>query len=227
MQPSPAGTIDFERNQRPVDSRRATTPIRRKENPIKHHQPPEPEQEAQPRDGPRIYVASLSDYNAGHLHGQWIDADQPTDDLANAITEMLRRSAEPGAEEWAIHDYQGFGPLHLGEYTALPIISAIALGIAEHGPAFAAWADHVDQDPERLPQFGDAYRGRWASIEAYVEELLDCLGATAALAAIPDWLQPHVSLDLAGFARDLRLSGDIWTSPAAGGQVDVFDGTVD
>lgn len=194
---------------------------------MKHDQQPEPEQEARPRDGPLIYVASLSDYNAGYLHGEWIDADQPTNDLASAIAEMLTGSAEPGAEEWAIHDYQGFGPLHLGEYTALPVISAIALGIAEHGPAFAAWADHVDQDPERLPQFTDAYRGRWASVEAYVEELLDSLGATDALAASPDWLQSYVSLDLAGFARDLTLSGDIWTSQAAEGQVDIFDGTVE
>ncbi len=191
-----------------------------------HDQPPEPEQEVRPRDGPRIYVASLSDYNAGHLHGDWIDADQSADDLASAIAEMLTRSAEPGAEEWAIHDYQGFGPLHLSEYTALPIISAIAHGIAEHGPAFAAWADHVDQDPEQLPQFTSAYRGRWASVEAYAEELLDSLGATEALAAVPDWLQSHVSLDVAGFARDLTLSGDIWTSVAGDGQVDVFDGTI-
>lgn len=32
-------------------------------------------------DGPRIYVASLSDYNAGTLHGKWIDADQSAEDI--------------------------------------------------------------------------------------------------------------------------------------------------
>jgi len=27
-------------------------------------------------DTPRIYVACLAAYNAGKLHGEWIDADQ-------------------------------------------------------------------------------------------------------------------------------------------------------
>ena len=56
----------------------------------------------------RIYVASLSDYNAGILHGTWIDFAQLTDldDLRAAIAAMLATSptakAAPGqpAEEW-------------------------------------------------------------------------------------------------------------------------------
>ena len=42
----------------------------------------------------RIYVASLSDYNAGILHGTWIDFDQLTDldDLRAAIATMLATS---------------------------------------------------------------------------------------------------------------------------------------
>lgn len=55
----------------------------------------------------RIYVASLSDYNAGILHGTWIDFAQLTDldDLRAAIAAMLATSptakAAPGqpAEE--------------------------------------------------------------------------------------------------------------------------------
>ena len=39
---------------------------------------------------------------------------------------MLARSPMPGAEEWAIHDYEGFGPLRLGEYEDLGTISQIA-----------------------------------------------------------------------------------------------------
>ena len=37
---------------------------------------------------PRIYVASLSDYNAGHLHGRWIDADQDPDAIREEIAAM-------------------------------------------------------------------------------------------------------------------------------------------
>lgn len=54
--------------------------------------------------GPRIYVASLSDYNAGRLHGSWLDANQPVDQLNDGVQAMLASSTEPLAEEYAIHD---------------------------------------------------------------------------------------------------------------------------
>jgi antirestriction protein len=53
---------------------------------------------------PRIYVACLSAYNNGHLHGWWIDADQEPDALWLDIEEMLADSPMDDAEEWAIHD---------------------------------------------------------------------------------------------------------------------------
>lgn len=45
-------------------------------------------------DTPRIYVASLSDYNAGRLHGEWIDATQELDDIWAEIHAMLAKSPE-------------------------------------------------------------------------------------------------------------------------------------
>ena len=62
-------------------------------------------------DTPRIYVASLADYNSGRLRGRWIDADQPAEAIREQIVEMLAESNEPIAEEWAIHDYENFGDL--------------------------------------------------------------------------------------------------------------------
>ena len=50
---------------------------------------------------PYVYIASLSDYNNGTLHGVWIFADQEADDIQEEISEMLAASADPGAEEWA------------------------------------------------------------------------------------------------------------------------------
>lgn len=48
---------------------------------------------------PRIYVASLSDYNAGHLHGRWIDLDgldaSDDDAVMEDIAAMLRASQYP------------------------------------------------------------------------------------------------------------------------------------
>src|SRR5713101_9164870 len=92
--------------------------------------PERPEQhEARREDHPRIYVASLSDYNAGRLHGAWINANQEPEELQAAISAMLAKSKEPIAEEWAIHDYEGFEPLRLSEYESIEHVSRIAHGI--------------------------------------------------------------------------------------------------
>jgi hypothetical protein len=49
----------------------------------------------------------------GRLHGEWIDADQSADAIYEDVKRMLAASPEPGAEEWAIPDYEGFGELRL------------------------------------------------------------------------------------------------------------------
>lgn len=179
--------------------------------------------EREPRQRPRIYVASLSDYNDGVLHGAWIHADQEVEELYVAVGSKLEASRQPGAEEWAIHDYEGFGPLRLGEYESLETISRLGLGIAEHGLAFAAWAELVVHVADDLGRFEEAYRGHWPSVKAYAEELLDDVGATEALKAIPEWLQPYMTINTAGLARDLQLGGDIQTVEGDGG-VWVFEG---
>ena len=81
---------------------------------------------------PRIYVASLADYNDGRLHGAWIDAAQDVQALRRCIQNMLDASPSPGAEEWAIHDYEGFEFVQLSEFESIETVSRAALGIAEH-----------------------------------------------------------------------------------------------
>jgi antirestriction protein len=188
------------------------------------HQRTEPAAERARQVEPRIYAASLSDYNAGHLHGTWIDAAVDIDELWAGVQAMLAASPTPGAEEWAIHDYEGFGPVHLGEYEDLTTVAQIARGIAEHGPAFAHWAALIDTtDTDELARFDDTYLGEYESIEAYAEALLDDLGYPDLIErASPEHLQPYVHLDVEAFARDLELSGDITTSDTDGG-VYVFD----
>ena len=174
---------------------------------------------------PRIYVASLSDYNAGRLHGRWIEAAQDDKDLWAEVRDMLRASPEPVAEEWAIHDYEGFGPLRLGEYEDLRMVAKVARGVAEHGPAYVHWAAIVGiHDPNELDRFCDTYLGHAESVEAHAEELLEDLGWSDELleGVVPEFLKPYVHLDVEAFARDLELSGDITTSEGDGG-VYVFD----
>src|SRR5882672_6047171 len=113
-----------------------------------HEQEHAPERE--PNTQPRIYVASLSDYNAGRLHGVWLDANQDVEELQVAVDAMLKKSHEPSAEEYAVHDYEDFGPVRLGEYTSLEIVAAVARGLVEHGRPFGHWAEYVDCQADEL-----------------------------------------------------------------------------
>ncbi len=192
-----------------------------------HEDAAERRPETKPHVQPRIYVASLSDYNAGRLHGVWLDADVDEETLHEGVRSMLASSSEPLAEEYAIHDYENFGPLRVGEFDSLDNVSRIGQGIAAHGMAFAHWASLVGSgNAEILERFEDAYRGHWENLEAYADSLIDDLGLHEAVGrAVPEFLAAYVHVDTAGFARDLELSGDITTSVGDGG-VYVFEGTV-
>lgn len=176
---------------------------------------------------PRIYVASLSDYNNGILHGEWIDATQEPDQLDEAITAMLARSpSDPHAEEFAIHDYENFGTCPIGEYDSLDWISVVARGIDEHGLAFAAWAEQCGDDQERLARFDDAYLGAYDSLTDYAEQLLDDLGLGRIIDEhVPESLQAYVTIDARGFANDLVQGGDVTVVSNADG-VWAFEGMI-
>lgn len=162
-----------------------------------------PPKEHEQEERPRIYVASLSDYNAGRLHGTWVDADQDTEAVESAITAMLADSPEPRAEEWAIHDYEHFGPLNLSEYESIEHVAAIARGMHEHGMAFAHWADYLgSSELQRLEVFDDHYRGSYGSLTEFAEELLDDSGIDIDSLG-PEHLSPYISFDVDAFARDL------------------------
>jgi antirestriction protein len=183
-----------------------------------------PEQkEAINEDEPRIYVASLSDYNAGRLHGAWINANQDTEDIEEDIKKMLTRSKEPIAEEWAIHDYEGFGPLYLSEYESIDHISRLSLGIVEHGIAFAHWANFLGSSQwDYLERFNEAFQGQWSTTVEFAESLLDDLGIDID-SMVDDRLLPYVNFDLDAFARD--LSYDFHIVEDDNGGVYVFDNT--
>jgi antirestriction protein len=175
-------------------------------------------------DAPRVWVGSLSDYVAGYLHGEWLDADLDADELAAAVQFILKNSHELDAEEYGVFDYDGFGEAAglLGEYPSLATVARVAQGIAEHGQAFAAWAAYVGpEQAELLDRFEDHYLGEWESMEAYAENLLDESEAYRVIDEAPEWLRPYLELDVAGYARD--LSFDLHVVDAHGSRVWVFD----
>jgi len=172
---------------------------------------------------PEIWVGSLSDYNNGRLHGVWLDATLDPDELHDAIQFMLRNSYERDAEEWAIMDYGDFGGLNLGEYASVEVVSAVAKGIAEHGPAFAAWVEYVGTaNPDELERgFENAYLGAYESMEAYVKNQLEEGDAYRFMEYVPEWLQPYVEVDTDMLAQDMGF--DLHVVEQSNGEVWVFD----
>lgn len=189
-------------------------------------QPQRPEGGERPAEtpGPRIWAGALADYNNGLLRGEWLDAAVEDDELREAVQAILARSPTPGAEEFAILDYEGFGKLRLGESERLELVAEVARGIVQHGLAFAAWAELHDCDPSMLHNFQDSYLGAYESRQAWAQSIVDDYDVERSISAsLPDWLARHVRIDLAGIAYDLQVSGDVWVEDNPDGGVWVFD----
>ena len=161
----------------------------------------------------RIYVASLSDYNAGNLLGAWIDCEgKDADELQDEVNEILRASKYPNvtvedpdtgkrvpsAEEFAIHDHEGFGSL-VEEYTPLSEVADIVEAIegADNADALLAYADYLGDFQEAVSNFEDAYNGEWDSEQAFAEDFVEsCYTLEDPLA---------MYFDYEAFARDLFM----------------------
>lgn len=186
----------------------------------------------------RIYVADLAAYNAGTLHGVWIDADQDADAIEAEVKAMLRASKYPNicvtcpdcsgplsvadradpavtpcstcggtavvtsAEEWAVHDHEGFGRL-VGESTSFADVAALAAALREHGEAFRLFLENGEEMPEAVERFEEAYCGEWDSERDYAEDYID---STGMLDGVNDTLRNYFDYD--AFTRDLFM--DYW-----------------
>lgn len=125
----------------------------------------------------RIYVASLSAYNAGTLHGEWIDADQTADEIWAEVQAMLAECPENNrhgcpSEEWAIHDFEGFGSWSPDESESFETVAQMAELIEEHGEAFTIYAEDVGFEAA-AENFAEAYHGQWESGAAFAENWYD------------------------------------------------------
>jgi antirestriction protein len=179
---------------------------------------------------PQIWVGSLADYNNGDLHGEWLDAARDPDEIHADIQAILARgpAASRGetAEEWGIFDYDGFGSLRIGEYESIEDVARLAAGIAEHGSAFAAWAEAIGPDHATGEDFTEAYCGHFDSAADYAEQLVDDIeGDNVLEKAVPEWLQPYIEIDFEALGNDLELGGDIFTAPAEDGGIYVYNAT--
>lgn len=62
---------------------------------------------------------SRTAHNSGRLHGVWLDATLDLEDVQSQVNAMLAASPVANAEEYAIHDHEGFGSFSVGEYAGL------------------------------------------------------------------------------------------------------------
>ncbi|UGQ22251.1 antirestriction protein ArdA [Brucella anthropi] len=164
---------------------------------------------------PRIYVACLAAYNNGCLHGAWIDADQDAGEIRDEIAAMLARSPIEHAEEYAIHDYEGFKSVTISEYASIDTVARMGAFIAEHGALGAGLLEQFSGDMDQAESIlQDCYLGQFPKLADYMEEL------TTESVTIPDALRYYVDWD--AMARDAEMAGEFFTIETAYGEVHVF-----
>lgn len=159
-------------------------------------------------DTPKIYVACLAAYNSGYLHGIWCDATQDEDGIYKDIYDMLAKSPVEGGEEWAIHDYSGFGDARLDEYESIPHVVKLAEFIDKHGELGATLlGDYSIDDAQTLLE--DQYHGAYDSEVDFAQFIFEeCYSD-----AIPKNLFYYI--DHEAFSRDLFMS-DYFSMEAQG-----------
>jgi antirestriction protein len=163
---------------------------------------------------PRIYVACLAAYNSGVLHGAWI-AVEDEDAVWAAIRAMLKASPEPMAEEFAIHDYEGFGGVEIAEYAGIAKVVETAAFLRARGELGALVLAEVGGDLDAAgAALDDQYHGVFASLADYFQAM------TEETTVIPENLRLYI--DYEAMARDARLNGEVFTVQIAHDVVHVF-----
>lgn len=172
---------------------------------------------------PRIYAASLSDYNNGILHGSWIDlAGKSADDIGAEIQKMLdaspaaKRYGDP-AEEWAIHDSEGCGKL--SENPDLDDLEAIGNADPETLPLLLELVSggYASDLADAIKFHEENYRGQFKTLEDYAEEYLNDTGA---FEGAPDLCRQYFNFE--AFSRDLELGGDVFTIETGHQEIHVY-----
>ena len=161
----------------------------------------------------RIYVACLAAYNSGILHGAWIDADQDASAIRDEIRTMLAASPEEYAEEWAIHDYEGFEGVEISESHGIDALVEITEFLAEHGAKGGKLVEFFGNIEGARNAMQYHYAGEYKSVEDFAQEI------TEETTEIPEALQYYI--DYEAMARDLEIN-DVFTIETGFEEIHVF-----
>lgn len=169
---------------------------------------------------PKIYVADLAAYNAGHLRGEWLclSSYQNAEHLRHAISSLLETwDEEPLSgvcgpiEEFRIDDYEGIPsaliPRHGGIDTE-NVMAYVRLCDLEDTGAAKAFIEaefHRETPPEEWPRaFQEHYLGTFSSLEEWARRRLE---STGFFSGVPEAMARY--FDFEAYARDARLGGDV------------------
>ena len=164
----------------------------------------------------RIYVADLAAYNAGKLHGIWIDASKDLEEIIDDVEKMLSKSPVENAEEYAIHDHEGFEGYDLSEFTSLKRVNEMAWFIEEHGKIAGELLNYFGGDlveAERMME--ENYSGLYDSLEDFARDMSEDV-----IEEVPHRLAMYI--DFGSMGKDMELSGDILTFETRLDEVHVF-----
>jgi len=163
----------------------------------------------------RVYLACLAAYNNGHLHGRWIDAAMGEAHILEQTKAMLKASPMEEAEEWAIHDYEGFEGASLSEYASFETVAALAEFIEEHaalgGELVSYYGGNLEDAQTRMAE----YVGEYESLEDYARQYTEDCGTQ-----IPESLENYI--DYAAMGRDMEINGGFISIETAHDEIHIF-----
>ncbi|MCB1591203.1 MAG: antirestriction protein ArdA [Alphaproteobacteria bacterium] len=161
----------------------------------------------------KIYVACLASYNNGILHGRWIDATLGEEHIWEGIRAMLAESPIPEAEEYAIHDYEGFEGVSISEYEGIQVVAELAEFIDEYGPVAGRLIEYFGDIEDAKETMRERYAGIYSTVADFAQAL------TEETTHIPESLQYYIDYD--SMARDLEIN-DILAVEAGFEEVHIF-----
>jgi antirestriction protein len=159
------------------------------------------------RRSPCPNVERVACGECGHIQDASLGHGRPFDPELYSCDECGHETAIgpfASAEEWAIHDHEGFGG-NIGEYTPLNDVAELAEALADDDKAiglrFLLWngyklAEAIEKAGDVILQEGRAA----AAVEAYHDE-------TGMIDELPEWARHHI--DFESIARDWQDGGDL------------------
>ena len=155
------------------------------------------EHEQEPKENPRIYVASLSDYNAGRLHGSWLDAAQSAEALWLASARCWRRHQSRSPKSGPSMTSSPLATCVYRSMSPWKRVSEIRLGIRAWSRVRSLGVSILSaMSGTAFHQFEECYMGQLGFATEYAESILDSFGLWQAIEeAVPEPLQPYIRID--------------------------------